>query len=68
MFFWVFTLAPIFIVISYLHAICFANVLDLFICVIILKTCNVKSSVSFGSHTLLDRLSRVLQLPADTCV
>ena len=48
---------------SHLHDICFANVLDSFIPVIILKTYKFKSSVSFGTHTLLDKSSRVLQVP-----
>ena len=48
---------------SHLYDICFVNVLDSFIPVIILRTCKFKSSVSFRTHTLLDRASRVLQLP-----
>ena len=36
----------------------------MFIRVIILKTFKFRSSVSFGTHTLLDRSSRLLQLPA----
>ena len=41
----------------------FVNVLDSFIPVVTLKTEKPKSSVSFGTHTLLDKPSRVLQLP-----
>ena len=45
---------------SHLNDICFINVLDSFIYVIILKTCKFKSSISFGAYTLLDHSSRVL--------
>ena len=78
MFFWIITLTPTFIVIPvtfelhflppnlrlYSHDICFVDVLDLFIPVIILKTFKCESSVLFGqTQTLLDRSERVLQLP-----
>ena len=38
------------------------NVLDAFVPAIILKTSKFKSSVSFPTHTLLDKSSKVLQL------
>ena len=47
---------------SHLHGICFANVLDLFIPVIMLKLCKFKPSASIGTNTLLNKSSRVLQL------
>ena len=47
----------------HLHDICFVNVFDSFIPVIMLKTLRFKSSLSFGTNTLLDRSLRVLQLP-----
>ena len=46
-----------------MHDICFVNVFDSFIPVIMLKTLRFKTSVLFGTHTLLDKLLRVLQLP-----
>ena len=36
---------------------------DYFFPVIMLKTCIFKSSVLFGTHTLLDKSLRVLQIP-----
>ena len=45
------------------HDICFVNVFDSFIPVIMLKTLRFKSSILFGRHTLLDKSLRVLQLP-----
>ena len=42
---------------------CFVNIFDLFIPIVILKYSSLKSSVSFETHTLLDKSSRVLQLP-----
>ena len=41
----------------------FCNIFDLFVPVIMLKTCTFKSFVSFGTHTLFDKSLRVLQLP-----
>ena len=41
----------------------FVNVFDSFIPVIMLSTLKFKSSVLFGTHTLLDKSLRVLQLP-----
>ena len=71
-----FTLIPAFIVIPpfelqflpsnlhlHLHGICFANVFDSFIPIIMLNTLRLKSSVLFGLHTLLGKSLRVLQLP-----
>ena len=43
---------------------CFVNVFDSFIPVIILKTITFKFYVLFGTYTLLDRSLRVSQLPA----
>ena len=46
------------------HDICFINVFDLFIPVIMMKkTHRFKSSVLFETQTILDRSLRVLQLP-----
>ena len=39
------------------------NDLDSFFPVVILQACKFKYSVSFGTHTPLDRSSIVLQLP-----
>ena len=54
-------------VLSYLHLnshdICFVNIFYPFILVIILSTLRFKFFVLFGTHTLLDKLLRVLQLP-----
>ena len=47
----------------HLHNISFVNVFDTFIPVIMLKTLRFKSSVLFGTHTLLDKSFTVLQLP-----
>ena len=47
----------------HLHDICFVNVLDSFIPVIMLKALRFKSSILFGKHNLLDKSLRVLQLP-----
>ena len=44
------------------HDICFVNVFDSFVSVIMLKIFRFKSSVFFGTHALLDRPLRVLQL------
>ena len=41
----------------------FVNVFDSFISVIMLKMLRFKSSVFYGTHTLLDSSLRVLQLP-----
>ena len=41
----------------------YANVFDSFIAVSMLNTLRFKSSVLFGTHTLLDKSLRVLQLP-----
>ena len=46
------------------HDICFVNVFDSFIYVIMLNTLRFKSSVLFGTHTLLGKSLIVLQLPA----
>ena len=48
----------------YICVIYILFIYDLFIPVIISSTCKCKSSVSFGTHTLLDKSSRVLQVPA----
>ena len=47
----------------HLHDICFVNVFDSFIPVIMLNTLRFKSSVLFGIHTLLDKSFRVVQPP-----
>ena len=47
------------------YNICFVNIFDSFISVIMLKTLKFKSSVIFGTHTLLNRSSGALQLPTD---
>ena len=47
----------------YIHIISFAEIFYYAFPVIILKTCIFKFSVLFGTHTLLDKLLRVLQLP-----
>ena len=49
---------------SHLHDICFVNVFYSFALTIILKWCKFKYSVLVGTHTLLDKSSRVLQLSA----
>ena len=41
---------------------CSVNVFGSFISVIMLKTLRVQSSISFGTHALLDRSLTVLQL------
>ena len=41
----------------------YVNVFDSFISLIMLNTLRFKSSVLFGTHTLLDKSLRVLQLP-----
>ena len=46
-----------------MHDISFVKIFDSFFPVIIIKSCMFKSSVSFGTHTLLDKSLRVLQLP-----
>ena len=43
--------------------ICFANVSDSFIPVIMLKTFRFKSSDLFETHTALDKSVRALQVP-----
>ena len=45
------------------HEICFVNVFDSFIPVIMLNMLRFKSSVLFGTHTSLDKSLRVSQLP-----
>ena len=45
------------------HEICFVNVLDWFIPVIMFKTLRFKYSVLSGMHTFLDESIRVIQLP-----
>ena len=45
--------------------ICLINVFDSVIPVTILNTLRFKSSDLFQTHTLLDKLSRVLLLPTD---
>ena len=45
------------------HDICLVNVFYSFIPVIMLNTLRFKTSVLFGTHTLLDKSFRVLQLP-----
>ena len=47
----------------HLHDICLVSVFDSFIPVIMLNTLRFKSSVLFGTHTLLDKSLRALQLP-----
>ena len=46
------------------HDICFVNVFDSFFPVIMLNTLRFQSSVLFGTHTLLDKLLKVLQFPS----
>ena len=69
-----FTLASTFIVIPLLiflplnihlhsHNICFVNVFNSSILVITLNTLRFKSSVLLGTHTLLDKSVKGLQLP-----
>ena len=43
--------------------LCFVNAFASFIPVIMLNTLRSKSSVLFGTHTLLDQSLRVLQTP-----
>ena len=78
-FFWIrtlFTLLSTFIIISpliwitffshqvYIYIdICFVNVFDWFISVIVLNALRFKSYVLFGTHNLLDKSYRVLKLP-----
>ena len=45
------------------HDICFFYVFDLFIPVFKLNTIRFKFTVLFGTHTLLDKTLRLLQLP-----
>ena len=47
----------------YSRDICFVNLFDSFIPVIMLNTLRFKSSVSFEIYTLLDKLIIVLQIP-----
>ena len=47
----------------HLHNICYFDVFNSFIPIIMLNTLRFKSSVLFGMHTLLDKSFRVLQLP-----
>ena len=42
-----------------MHEKCFINVFDVFIPVIMLNMLGFKSSVLFGTHTLLDKSLRV---------
>ena len=42
---------------------CFVNIFDSFIPVIMLNTLRFKASVLYGIHTLLDKSFRLLQLP-----
>ena len=46
----------------HLHDICFVNVFDSIIPVIMLNTLRLKSSVLLGTHILLEKSLRVLQL------
>ena len=46
-----------------MHEICFVNVFDSLIPVIMLKMLRFKSSVLFGTHLSLYKSFRVLQLP-----
>ena len=46
-----------------MHDICFVNVLDSFIPVIMLNELRFKSSALFGTYALLDKSLRVLELP-----
>ena len=70
MFFWIFALTPTFIIIILLIRVTFSTIkfiftfTFIFIPVIVLQTLKFKSksSVLFGTHTLLDRSLRVLQL------
>ena len=80
MLFWIFTLAPTFLVLPLLIWVTFAatrftfaftwymfaNVFDSFIYVIILRPLKFKSSTLFRTDTLLGRLISVLQLPTRT--
>ena len=45
------------------HGISFVNIFDWFIPAMMLNMLRFKSSVLFGTHTLLDKSFRVLQLP-----
>ena len=45
------------------YEICFASVFDPFVLVIMLKTFEFTFFVLFGTHILLDKSSRILQLP-----
>ena len=47
----------------YAHEICFENVFDSFVPIIMLHTLKFKSFLLFGIHTLLDKSLRILQLP-----
>ena len=49
----------------HLHDISFVKIFDLFFPLSILKTCIFKSSLFFGTHTLLDKSLRVLKLPTN---
>ena len=45
------------------HDTCFVNLVDSFIPAIMLKTLRFKSLVLFGTHTILDKALRLLELP-----
>ena len=45
------------------HDVCFVNAFDSYISVNMLNTPKFKSSALFGTHSLLDKSLRVLQLP-----
>ena len=49
---------------SHLNDICFINVFNLFISGFMLEMFRFKSSVLYGTHTLLERSSKVLQFPS----
>ena len=48
---------------TFVWYICLVNIFDIFVPVIILNTFRFKYSVLFGTHILLDRSLRVLQIP-----
>ena len=49
------------------HDLCFVKIFDSFILVIMLEVLRLKASVLFGTHTLLDKSLRVLQLLMHLC-
>ena len=49
----------------HLHDVCFVNIFDSCITVIMLHKLTFKSSVLFGAHTSLDKSLKVLKLATD---